>query len=211
MARSEPARTGFTWGLPSVAVVAVAAAAATGAAPAATGPGSAIRAFEPVADAYVSSAQPRRNFGRKRILRVDGAPEQTAYLRFRLKKVSGRITSVTLLLHPTTATRASFAVRRVTEDGWREGRLTYTNAPQPSSRYTSSKPVLGGVWSAIDATPFVDNESGDVSLAITTRAARGLSFGSRESSHGPRLVVRFSKEARPGRARDRRAGPVAIP
>lgn len=175
-------------------MVAVATAAATGAALAETGPRSAIRAFKPVADAYVSSAQPRGNFGRMRILRVDGAPEKTAYLRFRLKKVSGRITSVTLLLHPTTATRASIAVRQVPEDEWRERRLTYTNAPRPSSRYTSSKPVRQGVWSAIDVTPFVDNESGDVSLAITTRATRGLSFGSRESSHGPRLVVRFEED-----------------
>jgi hypothetical protein len=175
-------------------MVALATAAATGAAPAATGPRTAIRAFKPVADAYVSSAQPRGNFGRMRVLRVDGSPEQTAYLRFRLKKVSGSITSVTLLLHPTTATRARIAVRRVPEDEWRERRLTYTNAPQPSSRYTSSKPVRQGVWSAIDVTPFVDNESGDVSLAITTRATGGLSFGSRESSHGPRLVVRFEKD-----------------
>jgi hypothetical protein len=175
-------------------MVAVATAAATGAAPAATGPKSAIRAFKPVADAYVSSGQPRNNFGRTRILRVDGEPEQTAYLRFNLKKISGRITSVTLLLHPTTATRGRFAVRRVANDKWREQRLTYTNAPQPSSRYTSSKPVRRGVWSAIDVTPFVDDESGEVSLAITTRATRGLSFGSRESSRGPRLVVRFIED-----------------
>ncbi|MDP9492430.1 MAG: DNRLRE domain-containing protein, partial [Actinomycetota bacterium] len=107
-----------------------------------------------------------------RILRVDGAPEETAYLRFSLKKVNGRITSVTLLLHPTTATRARIAIRRVAEDDWRERRLTYTNAPRPSSRYTSSKPVRQGVWSAIDVTPFVGDESGDVSLAITTRATR---------------------------------------
>lgn len=170
------------------------ATAATGAAPAATGPGSSIRAFKPVADTYVSSAQPNDNFGRMRALRVDGRPEEIAYLRFRLKKVSGRITSVTLLLHPTTANRASFAVRRVQKDEWRERRLTYTNAPQPSSRYTSSKPVRRGVWSAIDVTPFVDDDSGDVSLAITTRAARRLSFGSRESTHGPRLVVRFIED-----------------
>lgn len=194
MARSGPARTGFTWGLPAVATVAVATAAATGAAPAATGPKSAIRAFKPVADAYVSSAQPRGNFGRMQILRVDGSPEQTTYLRFGLKRVSGRITSVTLLLHPTTATRASIAVRRVSANNWRERRLTYTNAPRPSSRYTSSKPVRQGIWSAIDVTPFVPNESGEVSLAITTRATRALSFGSRESSHGPRLVVRFEED-----------------
>jgi hypothetical protein len=190
MARSGSARTGFAWGLLAVAMV-VATIAATGAAPAATGPRAGIRAFKPVADTYVSSATPRSNFGRLRVLRVDGTPEETAYLRFNLTRISGEITSVTLLLHATTATRASFAVRRVTRDVWRERRLTYLTAPQPSSRYTASKPVRRGVWTAIDVTPFVEDGDAEVSLALTTRAARRLSFGSRESSHGPRLVVRF--------------------
>jgi acid phosphatase type 7 len=190
MARSGSARTGFAWGLLAVVVV-IATIAATGAAPAATGPRAGIRAFEPVADTYVSSATPRSNFGRVRVLRVDGTPEETAYLRFNLTRISGEITSVTLLLHATTATRAGFAVRRVTRDVWRERLLTYLTAPQPSSRYTASKPVRRGVWSAIDVTPFVEDGDGEVSLALTTRAAQRLSFGSRESSHGPRLVVRF--------------------
>jgi L-aminopeptidase/D-esterase-like protein len=190
MARSGSARTGFAWGFLAVAVV-TATTAASSAAPAATGPRTGIRAFKPVADTYVSSANPRGNFGRMRVLRVDGTPEETAYLRFSLRRVSGEITSVTLLLHATTATRASFAVRRVARNAWLERRLTYLSAPQPSSRYTASKPVRRGVWSAIDVTPFVGDGSGDVSLALTTRAARRLSFGSRESSHGPRLVVRF--------------------
>jgi acid phosphatase type 7 len=190
MARSGSARTGFAWGLLAVAMV-IATIAATGAAPAATGPRAGIRAFKPVADTYVSSATPRSNFGSLRVLRVDGTPEETAYLRFNLTRISGEITSVTLLLHAMTATRAGFAVRRVTRDVWRERRLTYLTAPQPSSRYTASKPVRRGVWSAIDVTPFVEDGDGEVSLALTTRAARRLSFGSRESSHGPRLVVRF--------------------
>jgi len=150
-----------------------------------------IRAFKPVADSYVTAAHPRANYGRARILRVDGAPKATAYLRFELRKLKGNITSVTLLLHPSTAARAGFAVRRVYEDEWRERRLTYTNAPQPSPRYTASKPARRGAWNAIDVTPFVD-DSGEVSLAITTRAAKELSFGSRESRYGPRLVVRTS-------------------
>jgi len=110
-------------------------------------------------------------------------------MRFELKNLRGKITSVTLLLHPTTAARASFAVRRVHVDDWRERSITYANAPRVSSRYTAAKPVGLGAWSAIDVTPFVDG-GGQLSLAVTTRAAQALSFGSRESTHGPRLVVR---------------------
>lgn len=185
----SPAARRFTLGLPALTAVAVATAAAAGAAPAPSGPAVKISAFKPVADAYVTVARPRGNYGSAQILRVDGAPEATAYLRFDLRKLRGSITSVTLLLHPTTAARRGFAVRRVYENAWRERRLTYANAPRPSPRYTAAKPVRRGVWSAIDVTPFVSG-SGELSLAVTTRAAQGLSFGSRESTRGPRLVVR---------------------
>lgn len=191
MARPETQRQ-LGWGLPSLATVALAAAA--GAASAANGPTAAIRAFKPVADTHVSAARPQENFGQARILRVDGAPETTAYLRFELKGLRGTITSVTLLLHSSTSERASFAVRRVRQDEWRERRLTYANAPRPSARYASSKPVRRGVWSATDVTPFVQEDDSEVSLAITTRGGRELSFGSRESRHGPRLVVRFTRD-----------------
>jgi hypothetical protein len=122
----------------------------------------------------------------------------TAYLRFNLRKLSGEITSVTLLLHPTTAARRGFAVRRVYENAWRERRLTYANAPRPSPRYTAAKPVRRGDWSAIDVTPFVTG-GGELSLAVTTGAAQVLSFGSRESTHGPRLVVRTDEGGVDGR------------
>ena len=157
------------------------------------GPAARIRAFKPVADAYVTAAHPRTNYGGSHVLRVDAFPETTAYVRFELKKVRGEITSVTLLLHPTRAGRASYAVRRVRDGGWRERRLTYMNAPQPSPRYAASKPVRRGVWSAIDVTPFVDG-GGPVSFAVTTNAPRELSFGSRESIHAPTLVVRTDED-----------------
>ncbi len=193
MVRSGTTRHRFTWGFPALAAVVIATAAAAGASPAASGPAVAIRAFRPVADSYVTASHPRGNYGTARILRVDGAPEATAYLRFKPGKLKGNVTSVTLLLHPSTAARARFAVRHVNADEWRERRLTYTNAPRPSPRYTSSKPAPRGAWSAIDVTSFIDGE-GEVSLAITTRAAKELSFGSRESRYGPRLVVRTNED-----------------
>ncbi len=178
--------------LPALATLAAATAVAS-AAPAAPGPPE-VRAFKPKADTHVSSSRPRENFGQARVLRVDGAPETSASRRIELRRHEAQIASVTVLLHPNTAGRARYAVRRVNRNVWRERRLTYANAPRPSQRYASSAPVQRGIWSAVDVTAFVDRADREVSLAITTRGARELSFGSRESRHGPRLVFQYARE-----------------
>ena len=152
-----------------------------------------IRAFKPVADTYVTADQPRRNFGRTKALRADGAPQATVYLRFRMRKVEGKLESVTLLLHAESGARA-FQVRRVREDDWREAQLTYRTAPKLSLRYAASRPVRRGKWSAVDVTPLFETDDDEqVSLAITTRSPVGVVFASRESKKGPRLVVRTER------------------
>lgn len=175
--------------LVAVAVLAL-AVASTASAGAQEKPSTEIRAFRPEADTYVSAAQPQRNFGRLPALRADGSPLTTTYLRFRVRKLKGAIAGVTLLLHTQTGARASYQVRRVREHVWREGQLTYENAPRLSLRYASSKPVSLGAWSAVDVTPFIAQDNDRVSLAITTRSALGVVFKSRESRQSPRLVVR---------------------
>jgi hypothetical protein len=152
-----------------------------------------IRAFSPEADTYVTAARPETNFGSSRLLRADGVPKQTVFLRFRLGKLIGEIASVTLLLHTQAGARANYQVRRVYIDAWRERRLTFENAPRLSLRYVSSKPVRKGIWSAVDVTSFITDDV-VVSLAVTTTSVRGVVFESRESNHGPRLVVRTARE-----------------
>lgn len=187
VARSQRAPRRFVSGIAlGLAVV------ATGAADAQP-PLADLHAFSPEADTYVTAARPDKNFGRSRSLRADGAPRETAFLRFRLRKLRGEITSVTLLLHAQAGARASYQVRRVYEDDWLERHLTFENAPRSSLRYVASKPVLRGIWSAVDVTSFVTDDTEVVSLAVTTRSIRGVVFESRESDHGPRLVVRTSK------------------
>jgi hypothetical protein len=154
-----------------------------------------LRAFRPAADTYVSAARPEANFGRARSLRAAGAPRQTIFLRFRIDELKGSITSATLLLHARAKTSTSYQVRGVHEDEWRERRLTFENAPRLSLRYVSSKPVRRGIWSAVDVTSFVTDDTGRVSLAVTTRSPLGVVFESRESDQGPRLVIRTAKES----------------
>lgn len=182
------------WELGSLSAALAVAIVAT---PVAAGSGlqTEIRAFKPIADTYVTAERPETNFGRSRVLRADAAPEVTTFLRFEVGRLTGEVTSVTLLLHTRGPARTSYEVREV-RHRWRERRLTYTNAPRLSRRYTASKPVRRGTWSAVDVTPFAERYGGgEVSLAVTTRSARGLSFGSRESRYAPRLVVRTEQEA----------------
>jgi hypothetical protein len=170
-------------------VAMVALIGAAGPSASAAGPSDELRVYKPVADTYVTAARARTNFGRSHALQVDASPETTAFVRFRLKPTAQPV-SVTLLLRPTSPVRARYAVRPVEDNEWRERRLTYAKAPHPSLRFVSSRPVRRGVWSAVDVTAFVvPDDDEEVSLAITTHGKHAISFGSRESETGPRLVV----------------------
>jgi hypothetical protein len=182
---------GLSHAVPRITVVALAALiGAAGSCASAATPMDGYRVYKPVADTYVTAARVRANFGRSRVLRVDASPETTAFVRFRLKRTTEPAASVTLLLRPRSPGRTRYAVRGVEDNGWRERRLTYATAPHPSMRFASSRPVRRGAWSAVDVTSFVVAGDEDVSLAITTHGRQEISFGSRESQSGPRLVVR---------------------
>jgi hypothetical protein len=180
---------GLSYAAPCTTLVALAALiGAAGSSASAAGPSDELRVYKPVADTYVTAARARTNFGRSQALRVDASPETTAFVRFRLKPTA-QPASVTLLLRPASPARARYAVRRVEDNEWREQRLTYAKAPHPSLRFASSRPVRRGVWSAVDVTAFVVPGDEEVSLAITTHGRHAITFGSRESESGPRLVL----------------------
>ena len=179
---------GLSYPAPRTTFVALAALIGAAGSSAAT-PMDGFRVYKPVADTYVTAVRARANFGRSRALRVDGSPQTTAFVRFRLKRTTAPA-SVTLLLRPESPGRTSYAVRRVEDDDWRERRLTYATAPPPSLRFASSRPVRRGAWSAVDVTSLVAAGDNEVTLAITTHGRQEISFGSRESGSGPRLVVR---------------------
>jgi hypothetical protein len=149
-----------------------------------------IRALKPEADTYVSAAAPARNFGNARVLRADGAPRATTYLRFRHSSLARGVARVTLLVHAHEGGRNGFEVRRVSDDDWSESELTYATAPRPSLRYASATPTRQGSWRIVDVTPFMIDSTDTITLAITTRSSQGVVFQSRESKQRPMLVVR---------------------
>jgi hypothetical protein len=186
---------GLSHAVPRITVVAFAALiGAAGSSATAATPMDGFHVYEPVADTYVTASRARANFGRSPTLRVDASPETTAFVRFRLKRTPVAAVTVTLLLRPGSPGGTRYAVRGVEDNEWRERRLTYATAPHPSMRFASSRPVRRGAWSAVDVTSLVASGGKEVTLAITTRGRQDISFGSRESRSGPRLVVRTDDE-----------------
>ena len=85
--------------------------------------------FGATADAYVSSAARRGNFGRARTLRVSSRPVMRTYLRFQVKGLAAPVARATLRIHSKTRGRG-FQVR-ATGGSWAERRLTFRNGPRP--------------------------------------------------------------------------------
>src|SRR3954453_18737855 len=140
---------------------------------------AATASFAPAADAYVSSAKPRSNFGHIRRLRVDGSPRLRSYIRFDVKGLSGRVTAATLTLLPISDQSHGFAIRSVQSGRWHEGAITYRNAPAMGASLGSSGSVRAGVPVSIDVTSEVSG-GGVVTFGLTSSSRRALALYSRE-------------------------------
>jgi hypothetical protein len=137
------------------------------------------------ADAYVSSADRSRNFGRARLLRVQGRPVMRTYLRFEVRGLRDDASRVTLRLFARRSSARGVRVR-LTAARWSERRITFANAPRPTGGAVSSGRLRARRWASIDVTRLV-GRNGTFSFALTGSSA---AIASRESgSTRPRLVV----------------------
>ena len=133
------------------------------------------------ADAYVSSAAPRANFGRAGTLRAGKGPVTRVYVRFDLRSLSeAAVERATLRLHSLSRS-GRFAVS-VAGSSWNERRITFRNAPRPGRRIASVKARRGQV--AIDVTKGVTLGK-QVTFVLTS--TKPMRFRSRESGPAPRL------------------------
>ena len=145
--------------------------------------------LRPGADSYVSQAAPTGSYGTDPKLRVDGSPDIRSYLRFDLTPLgTASVVKATLRLRPNSSSSGGYAVRSVADVSWTEGSLRYGNAPAMGATGIGSGPVTAGTPSAVDVTSLV--RAGDpIGLGLTTPSATAISFGSRESTTPPELVV----------------------
>jgi hypothetical protein len=141
--------------------------------------GNAVRVFTPVADANVTSARPRANFGHALRLRVDAAPLVRSYLRFDIKGLSSGVARVKLRIFVNSGTRRGFRVFRV-KQRWHERALTFTNAPPLADAVgVVAGPLRARTWTTVDVTRLVRG-NGSYNIALVTRSSVAISMSSRE-------------------------------
>jgi hypothetical protein len=132
------------------------------------------------ADAYVTAAARKRNFGGARVLRAGNRPVTRAYLRFDLKGYEGTtVKKATLRLH-SFSSRGRISVQ-LASNTWTERKITFRNAPRPGRRIAWPIGVRRGLVQ-IDVTNAI-TVGKKVTFVITE--PKGLfRFASREA--GPR-------------------------
>lgn len=168
------------------AVLAAAAAAvlpATALVPSA----SAATSLSPVADSYVDSSAPAKNFGTRTYVKVDGSPTLIGYVKFTVSGTSP-VGYAVLRMHALSSQRTGVTVHAVADNSWSESAISYQNRPAPGAALGATGPTTAGEWYTVDVSSLVTG-SGTYTFALTTTSGTSVKFGSRETVDAPQLVV----------------------
>ena len=148
----------------------------------------------PVADAYVHSDNPTRNFGTNSDLRVrlgntSKPATMRSYLKFTLSGLNGTVTAAKLRLWVTDGginRGSTYSASNV----WTETAITWNNAPAPGTLYANGGPAPLGTWVEIvlPAGIFAAG-NGDYSFVIGGGDANRVSYNSRQGASPPQLVL----------------------
>lgn len=145
--------------------------------------------FTSVADTYVSSSEPSRNFGTRSTLRTDASPVIPSYLRFDLSGLGATVTGAKLRIFALSNHKMGFGVNSVSDDSWLETGMSYETRPATGSQIGVSGPLTGNAW--VDVP--LDNTglaNGLYSVALTPTSNTATSLASRESgATAPQLVL----------------------
>ena len=159
------------------------------------------------ADSWVLSSSPRANKGTVNPLRVRAGVRIT-YLRFRVPAfdASTTITSATLRLYSTSASRCTMQVLRAGNDTWGETSINWNNQPGVVGSVLASASWTGQAYRSFVVTPAVTKDAA-VSFAVRhvpgCTTSSDATFSSRESAtNRPQLVVETTVTAPPAVCND---------
>lgn len=152
--------------------------------------------LNPTNDAYVQSSNPTTNYGASSRLRVTNSTIETSisYLKFNVTGLSGAIQSAKLRLYVTNAGNAGDVYSASnnylgTPSAWNETGLIWNNAPAISGTALGSPPVVTAEqWVQVTVTPAITG-NGIYSFALKNYSSNATTFGSKESSKKPELVI----------------------
>lgn len=155
--------------------------------------GARLLRFDAIADATVQQAQPGVNFGGQPSLQLSGANGaiSRSYLRFPVEALQAAPThAVVKGLVGISAT----PMLRQSAPGWTEAGVTFANAPGPvgadlgpTALFTTSFGLL--------VTAALQSPAATLDLVAYTSATTAGVLRSRESGHGPYLLVRVADDA----------------
>jgi hypothetical protein len=178
-----------------VAALSVLAALAPGA-----GAATLSTTFTPAADAYVSSAQWKVNFGLATQLSVaSGSDTRSAYVRFGVTGLTAPVTKATLRVWSQGASTDGVSALAVKDTTWGETTITSQNGPPITKKAIASSGGYGaGQYVSIVITSAVSG-NGALSLALGKAGSTNgpVAFDSREGAHPPQLVVETTDNVAP--------------
>ncbi len=145
--------------------------------------------FRPVADTYVSSAQPSTSYGTSTALWVDASPKNHSFLRFRVTGVTGRVvTAVRLRLYQADAAPTGGQVFALSSTSWRETTTWDTRPEIDGAKLAQFGPVAKGSWYEVSLGRAITGD-GSVSFALDSTSTDAARWASRESTTPPSLIV----------------------
>jgi hypothetical protein len=157
----------------------------------------------PLADSYISSADPTTNYGANTLLYVDGATE-TTYIQFNLGSIpsGASLSQASLKLYVNSVTKSgSFNVNYVTS-AWEESTIDYSKAPTQGKTIASNVAVttedkneyiLVNVTSAVEA--WLSGSEANNGIALVANSTFNATFDSKENtgtSHPAELDIVFA-------------------
>jgi PKD repeat protein len=147
----------------------------------------------PVADSYVSSESPDKNYGTSGSLKLklSDTKEYRTFMTFAVPGLQGKtVADATLRLYVTD--RGGGGPVHTVDSDWVEtgpGSITWNNVPPVSAGSVATVGVGAvGTWVDVDLSGVVTGE-GTYRLALTTQASNTGYYGSRESAQPPQLVL----------------------
>lgn len=158
--------------------------------------GSQTQVFTAIADAYVWSSNPNKNYGVTPYMRIRKTAEtQIGYLKFDITGVNDAVVSAKLRFKCTDASNDGGQAYSVSNNfsgnasAWTEGGLLWSNAPAVSgSPLSSIAAVTAGQIVEFDVTPAVAG-NGIVSFAILNNSTNAVYYSTKEGEEAPELEI----------------------
>jgi chitodextrinase len=150
----------------------------------------------PVADSFVDSSQPDRNFGGHTQIRTDGLPDVHGFIRFEPQDFGATLSSATLRFFANSSNTLGVDVHSLLDDQWDEAGVTFATMPGLLDAVDSSGRIVSGTWIEWDVTSLASS-GGPLSFGLTSQSFTATSFASRESLNPPQLVLSFQGSPTP--------------